>query len=222
MNAPAQPAQPPLTSTLGPRLLVVTAHADDAELNSGGLISRFGREGGRALVCVLTLPHIRDVREQEARQASKVLGCEVKLFGIIDGELGSHITRAINLVEHSVNTFKPTAILTHFHGDTHQDHTAANRIAMAACRRVPTVLEFQPTYPSGRSHQLFHPNVHVDLTTLDMQNKLGALSCHASQSAKYGDDLWLESVRSIAAANSWHYSGKHGYAEVFSASRLAL
>lgn len=230
MDPSQKPAQdvtlsPSLVATLGPRLMVVAAHADDIEITCGGTVRRYIREGGKVLGCVLTSPtHPVDSQKRikESRESARVLGYTLSYHLLPDTRLPQFEKDGVDTVESDLRLFKPTAVLTHFHGDTHQDHAAAHRITMAACRLVPTVLEFQPTYPSGRTPVAFKPDVYVPFTSEDMALKTAALSCHESQAAKYGKGQWFESIKAIAQANSWQYCGIHGFAEVFSAARLSL
>ena len=52
-----------------------------------------------------------------------------------------------------------------------------------------------------------------------MHKKLQAISQYKSQSIKYGNEEWVESIKAIAKGDSWRYGGTHGYAELFQISR---
>ena len=78
------------------RLLAVVAHADDAELLCAGTLARGRADGGAIAVCVMCqgdkgqpsqgVKEIADVRKREMTAAAALLGAELFLVGIEDGD----------------------------------------------------------------------------------------------------------------------------------------
>src|SRR5215510_11441739 len=82
------------------RVMVVTAHPDDAEFGAGGTVGKLVREGKQVTYCILTNGNkgssdrtmtperLAKIREEEQRNAARVLGVEVVDFlGFPDCEL---------------------------------------------------------------------------------------------------------------------------------------
>ena len=81
------------------RLLAVVAHPDDAELLCAGTLAR-ARQGGATIgICILcqgdkgqpatAIDNLAVVRGEEAAAAARLLGADLLLAQIPDGELGS-------------------------------------------------------------------------------------------------------------------------------------
>src|SRR5262245_13111693 len=74
------------------RVLVVTAHPDDSEFGAGGTVAKLVREGKQVTYCILTNGNkgsgdrtmtperLAKIREEEQRNAARVLGVEVVDF----------------------------------------------------------------------------------------------------------------------------------------------
>src|SRR5215510_16466979 len=82
------------------RVMVVTAHPDDSEFGAGGTIARLVREGKHVSYCIvtngnkgssdraMTPERLAAIREEEQRNAARVLGVEmVEFLGFPDCEL---------------------------------------------------------------------------------------------------------------------------------------
>jgi LmbE family N-acetylglucosaminyl deacetylase len=188
--------------------MVVTAHPDDAEFGCGGTVARLTRDGVRVTYCILTSgdkgssdrrmtpERLARIREEEQRQAARVLGVEtVEFLGFPDCELEN--TRQSRLaVCAAVRRHRPDLIIcqhpqrTKNLGASHRDHRVAGDIVLDV------------VYPLARDHMAFpellaqglephrvrevhlmwweHPEVVVDITeTIEL--KLKALACHVSQ-----------------------------------------
>lgn len=206
------------------RYLFVGAHPDDVEINAGGLISRLVEEQHQVWTCTLASETaLNGERKQESIQAQKRLGVP---YGHVHWGLG-HDTRladdqsqVISRLDTLIKKIKPDWLFTHFHADTHQDHHATYRIAMAAGRTIPNVALFKPVYPSGRTDTPFQPTLVMRLEDRHIDAKLEALREFRSQEQKYGQSQWAESVKASSAGDAWNYGGFHGWAELFQVSRL--
>lgn len=190
------------------RVMVVTAHPDDAEFGAGGTVAKLVKEGKHVSYCILTNgdkgsgdrtmtpERLAAIREEEQRNAARVLGVEaVDFLGFPDCELeDTRETR--RAVTAAIRRHRPDLLIaqnphrTKNLGASHRDHRTAAGIAIDC------------VYPLARDHMAFpelleqglephkvkelylmwwdNPEVVVDTTdTIDL--KLKALACHVSQ-----------------------------------------
>ncbi|MDQ3525895.1 MAG: PIG-L family deacetylase, partial [Chloroflexota bacterium] len=115
-----------------PCIMVIGAHAADAELMGGAAVLAHLRLGWRSVLVHLTLgekgsktlsaEEYAEVKREEAVRAAEVLGSEMEVLPYLDGELPVngevqwHITDLIR-------KHRPDVILTHWKGSIHTDHT---------------------------------------------------------------------------------------------------
>lgn len=213
-------------ATLGKRILIVGAHPDDLEMNAGGTMAKLLKAGVDVRTMVLgNVDHQGNVayeRMTESHSAHAALGSAIDIqwgYGQ-DTKLQSTRAQLIAKVDGVVKSFRPDTVITHYWADTHQDHVTTYEVVAAAARNVPNMLLFKPTFPSGRTDVPFHPTLVSKLDEGCMRAKMEAMACFKSQMGKYGEDMWLESLRATAAGDAWTYGGFHGWAELFQVSRL--
>ncbi len=243
------------------RILVVGAHPDDAEFHAGGLMISQAARGSQIGILSLTdgsaghqetdRPGLAARRLQEARAAAALLGAEVWVWPVPDGELTPSLALRRRLVAH-IRTFRPDLILTHRTCDYHPDHRAAGQLVQDACYllRVPNVVPEVPplaedplvlsmadffTRPVPFRADVVLPTDSVLARVLDL------LACHESQvfewlpfitgtpppAGKEQRGEWLRAFygqRPAAVAGRW--APEYGYAEAFELSeygrRLAV
>lgn len=190
------------------KVLVVTAHPDDSEFGAGGTIAKLVKEGKQVSYCVVTSGNkgsgdrsmtperLARIREEEQRNAARVLGVEtVDFLGFPDCEVED--TRASRLaVTAAIRRHRPDLLIcqnphrTKNLGASHRDHRTVAGIAIDC------------VYPLARDHMAFpelldqglephkvkelhmmwgeNPELLVDIAdTMDL--KIKALACHASQ-----------------------------------------
>ncbi|WP_185992731.1 PIG-L deacetylase family protein [Streptomyces sp. 130] len=163
-----------------PRMLVVGAHPDDAEIGAGALIHRRVRDGWDITVLVMSRGSFGgdpDRRSQEARHAAEVLGASFDMADFPDGHI-TDATETVQAIEQVVARVAPDLLLVHSEHDTHQDHRAVHRAALVAGRRVPRVACYQS--PSATVN--FSPNRFIGVREEDVEAKLEAIRAHRSQS----------------------------------------
>jgi LmbE family N-acetylglucosaminyl deacetylase len=190
------------------RVMVITAHPDDAEFGAGGTVAKLVKEGKYVTYCILTngdkgsgdramtAERLVEIREDEQRQAARVLGVEVVDFlGFPDCEL-EDTRESRRAVTAAIRRHRPDLVITQnpmrtkLLGASHRDH------------RVAAGLALDCIYPFARDHMTFpelleqglephkvkeiymmwwqEPEVVVDISeTIDL--KIKALACHASQ-----------------------------------------
>ena len=190
------------------RVLVVTAHPDDSEFGAGGTVARLVKDGCEVTYVIvtngnkgsgdrsMTPERLAQIREEEQRNAARVLGVEtVDFLGFPDCEVED--TRESRLaVTAAIRRHRPDRLIiqnphrTKNLGASHRDHRTVAGIALDC------------VYPLARDHMAFpellaqglephkvreiylmwweSPEVIVDISdTIDL--KIKALACHASQ-----------------------------------------
>jgi LmbE family N-acetylglucosaminyl deacetylase len=188
------------------RVLVVTAHPDDAEFHFGATIAAL-TSGGAAvsyLVCTDGVQggpddgtpdaEVAEVRAAEQRAAAAVLGVrEVVFLGLRDGSLVPDLAlrRAIAL---HVRRARPDLVLTHFPRRvlalpveaSHPDHVAVGEATLAALYPDAGSARALPDGPPPhRVGEVWvpgyeHPDHFVDATPY-LDRKAAAIGCHRSQ-----------------------------------------
>jgi LmbE family N-acetylglucosaminyl deacetylase len=190
------------------RVLVITAHPDDAEFGAGGTVARLVREGLHVSYCVVTSgdkgssdrsmtpERLARIREEEQRNAARVLGVEtVEFLGFPDCEV-EDTRESRRAVTAAIRRHRPDRLIiqnphrTKNLGASHRDHRTVAGIALDC------------VYPLARDHMAFpdlleqglephrvrevylmwweNPELVVDISeTMDL--KIKALACHASQ-----------------------------------------
>ena len=190
------------------RVLVITAHPDDAEFGAGGTVARLVREGLQVSYCIvtngnkgssdrsMTPERLALIREEEQRNAARVLGVEaVDFLGFPDCEV-EDTRESRRAVTAAIRRHRPDRLIiqnphrTKNLGASHRDHRTVAGIALDC------------VYPLARDHMAFpelldqglephkvrevylmwweNPELVVDISeTMDL--KIKALACHASQ-----------------------------------------
>ncbi len=143
-------------------VLVLSAHTDDFVVGAGGTIAKYSRDGKKVLAIVFSCGEkshpwlkesfVKKFREEEAREASRLLGCRIKLFDLGDQnvyedykkqKLESELLRIIRRE-------KPTKIFTHSSEDSHlslgllsgrDDHKAVHKITLELLEKIRPVPE---------------------------------------------------------------------------------
>lgn len=220
--------QPLLRLTPEQSVLAIGAHYDDIELGCGGTLALAARRGCPVTMLVLTdsaYVHATDGRERDAdlarsegERAAAALGVtdlrcagQDNMFLRWDGEL-------VSAIESVINEVQPAIIFTHWAFDTHQDHHHGALATLSAARYFPTILMFDPIFPSGRSYHPFRPQLYFDIGDV-LEDKLAALREHRSQHDKYGVQ-WIEAVK--ARAQYRGYEIGVGFAEAFEVVRMRV
>ena len=204
--------------------MVIVAHPDDAEFLCGGTVAKWCAEGWTVYYVLatsgdkgthdetLSSQELAAIREQEQREACRVLGVkEVIFLGLPDGfveansELRGEIVRLLR-------RYKPDVVLTWdgFRGGfNHSDHRAVGIATRDAI--YPAVrdhLYYAEHAADGlEAHQVNEmllagsedPDYRVDISA-HVQTKLDAILCHGSQLGNRSQEeirkTWEERMRS--------------------------
>src|SRR6185503_869823 len=103
----------------GERVLVVVAHPDDAELLCAGTLARAREDGAAIGICVLCqgdkgqpdtpIENLAEVRQAEMAAAAGLLGAELLLAAIPDGDLADSNEQRSTVVA-LYRQFQPTLV----------------------------------------------------------------------------------------------------------------
>ena len=184
-----------------PRLLVLSAHPDDAESYAGGLICLY-RELGRAVKLVsvtdggvvhqeLSVAALVARRRAEASAAGAVIGATYETWDFPDGRLLPTLEVRERIIG-EIRQFRPDLVLTHRTCDYHPDHRAVAQAVQDASYLV-TVPGVVPDVPALRRDPVvaYLPDLFTRPTPLradrivDLAPRIDTvvqmLACHESQ-----------------------------------------
>ena len=189
-----------MTSSL-PRLLVLGAHPDDAELHAGGLVCQY-RQLGRMVKLVsvtdggaghheTSAVELIAVRRAEATAAGRVIGATYDTWDFPDGRLLPTLVVRERIIR-EIRQYQPDLVLTHRTCDYHPDHRAvAHAVRDASCLvTVPLVV---PDVPALRTDPVvaYLPDLltrpqplradHIVDVTPQLDTIVRMLACHQSQ-----------------------------------------
>lgn len=204
---------------MSPNVLVIAPHPDDEVIGCGGTVRLRAERGERVAVVFLTsgelglksLPQAQawKIRENEARQAARILGlAELYFLRQPDWMLNKHVPAAAGLLRKILTAEKPDVIYLPHPKDGHPDHQATLPILRVALRRQ-RVLK-----PEMMAYEIWTPLAEHDVVTdisAVMPRKLRALRAHRSQLEEF------DYARAVSGLNQFRgtLAGKCRYAEVF-------
>ncbi|HAG98975.1 MAG TPA: PIG-L family deacetylase [Ktedonobacter sp.] len=223
----------------GQRILVLIAHPDDAESFCGGTIARLATEGRAVHYLVITRgdkgsddltmtpERLSPIREEEQRQAAKVLGVQTVTFleGYSDGAIEPTLTLRQELTL-KIREWRPDIIFTFDpwkRYEIHPDHRATGLCtfdAVAAARgwmNYPEQLRDGVTAHKVKQIYFFNtdePNHWVDISDV-IDKKIEARCSHVSQinPANHPSGYlrrWAAeagAVKGYALSEAFHYYG---------------
>ena len=206
--------------------MVMAAHPDDSEFGCGGTIAKWVNEG-QEVICIvctngdkgtsdenMTSEKLAAIREQEQREASKVLGVsEVIFLGYPDGGLEDTAEFRGKLVR-LLRKYRPEVVITHdpklrYMG--HRDHRLAGIVAMDAIFPYSRDHLFYPEHkaegllPHKVKEVYFtgaeDPDVFIDISET-FEFKVKAIGCHVSQVGDHSGDwaTWVDQMARRSAA----------------------
>ena len=184
-----------------PRILILGAHPDDADLKAGGTASKWRRLGWEVKLVSVTdggAGHqtqrgadLAQRRRAEAQAAGAVIGAAYEVLEHPDGALLPTLEARWKLIR-LIRNFRPDLILTHRPNDYHPDHRYTSTLVQdaaymvtvpAVCpdaqhlERDPVILYFSDDF---RKPAPFTPDVVVDIGN-ELSRMMEMLHCHVSQ-----------------------------------------
>ena len=216
------------------RLLVISPHADDAELGCGGYMASLGETPTNKVhnlvvalgdVFFAGLDRVVSATERE----HELVAAMVELRASVDVLYREHdryldtlpLARIINDIEVVIADFQPTEILIPL-PSSHQDHDVVHRACVAACRpssltrSVETIAAYEypaTSWGAGSTADAGRGGMYVEIGKRGLDAKLEALAKHRSQIRPDGHCWSLEAARAMATLRGLE-SGLD-YAELF-------
>ena len=226
-------------------LLYIAAHPDDVELGAGGTILKHKAQGKKVGVVDLTRGELgtrgtAEIRAQEAKDASKILGLDIREnLGLKDGFFKNDEEHQLKVIE-AIRKYQPEIIVTNAYHDRHPDHGRACDLVTDSC--FLSGLSKIKTFVNGieqeahRPRLLLHfiqdtyikPDIVIDISDFHDQ-KIKAIQAYKTQFYVEGMDLndpqtyisnpdFLESV--IGRAREFGKVIKVPYAEGFLSKKI--
>jgi len=200
-------------------VIVFGAHPDDSEIGAGGILAAYAERGHRVVMVNMRVPggpddtrhHDRERRHAEAQEAACALGVELMSFGLARDAIRPD-ARLVAAIDEMLADINPTAVYTHWLGDSHPEHIALSRAVLAATRKNRcSVYMYEATIPGGISPHSFRAQKFVDISGT-IEHKMASLACYQTQLECYGQE-WLEAIRGRAAHRGFQIGRR--YAEAF-------
>ncbi len=172
------------------KIVVVGGHPDDPECGAGGTIPLLTKAGHAVTIMYFTngdegiegksQEEAAAIRQQECREACKVLNCKPLFVNQVDGESivnNAELARFQKLLWDE----KPDMVFAHWPVDAHKDHQLSSVLTIQSWIESPApfTLYFYEVC-AGYQTFLFHPKVYVDISDTQPIKKK-ALACHKSQ-----------------------------------------
>ncbi|QDV37748.1 PIG-L deacetylase family protein [Tautonia plasticadhaerens] len=184
-----------------PRILLIGAHPDDADIKAGGTAAKWASLGFVVRLVSLTdgraghhETHGEPLalrRRAEAQAAAAVIGVTYEVLDHPDGELDDRLEYRLDLIRR-IRSFRPDLIVTHRSTDYHPDHRFAGLLVQDASYlvTVPAICPDVPHLPTSpvilyfsdafRRPCPFEPHVVVDIGD-ELDRLVAMLHCHRSQ-----------------------------------------
>lgn len=184
-------------------LMVVGGHISDPENMAGALMLKHKRAGWDVTIVAATagekghptLPpeEYLKMRLEDARASSEFIGANFELLPYRDGELPVN-EESTWLMADLIRKYRPTVILTHWHGSMHQDHANTNEIVRKALFKagLPAFRrEYPPHSPQAvlfpenwEDMEGYVPDIYVDVSDV-FDDYLKLLKTHALMRENY-------------------------------------
>ncbi len=166
------------------RILVLSPHADDAELGAGASISRFIREGNEVSVYLLVTKEkfpenfpIED-RIDEFEKSMKVLGVDsYEMENYPVRELYRYRQEILEKFVGLRDKLQPELVFIPSLSDVHQDHQVVALEGYRAFNRRAKLLSYELPWNTSK----FAPNYFISVEEEDIQRKINALEKYESQ-----------------------------------------
>jgi LmbE family N-acetylglucosaminyl deacetylase len=216
----------PLTDRLGlpagraPRVLVVSAHPDDAEIGAGGTIARLVAERPDAEVTWMVLAAPDPVRADEARASAERL-LDGVVHRVIVGSLRDGYLPYLGAVAKdalmAAQAVDPDLVLGPRRDDAHQDHRLVAELLPQVFRRA-TILEYEVPKWDG---DLGQANLYVPVSAAEAAAKVAHVA--AAFVSQQGHD-WFTPVtfQAILRLRGIECRAPEGLAEAFVCRKLVV
>lgn len=180
-------------------LMLVMAHADDAEIWCGGTIAKLLGAGGRVELWIATGDAIR---EKEAKHLLQLYNnISLHFLGHQEFDRFNNPTTVAQLSA-AISRLQPNTLITHHYSDNHPDHRTCYDLVCGACMQVTRDKMPQSIYLCNSYFQNtttgigFRANTFINISA-EAELKYELIRQHNSQDATY----WIDMARSMDGLN---------------------
>lgn len=178
-------------------ILAIGAHPDDIELSCAGTLAKEIANGKKVGILDLTRGELgtrgtAEIRDQEAKDAAKILGATVRLnLGFDDAFFINDKAHQLEIIK-VIRAHRPEVVFCNAVDDRHIDHPKGSEVASNACflsglRRIETIYKGKNQL-AWRPKFVYHyiqwkelkPDVIVDITGF-MDKKVATVKAYRSQ-----------------------------------------
>ena len=170
------------------KIIVFSAHPDDAETGTGGFCARASSLGYEVLIVHISkevrgnkINNISEakIRVAEAKEAAKILGVKVDFLDYYMGECAATVESS-KVIDELIRNNKPDIVLTQWPIDTHPDHQVVGILPIRSyIWHKKFCLGFYEVY-TGIQTIDFQPNRYVDISNF-IEQKGKSILAHKSQ-----------------------------------------
>lgn len=204
-----------------PCIMVVGAHAADAEIMAGATILKHVAAGWRAAIVHVTLgekghrtlspDEYAAVKRDEAGRAAELLGAECVILPYRDGELPVSEEAQWRIAD-AIRRYRPTVVVTHWKGSLHRDHinTHVNVLESLFFAGLPA---FRREHPAHMPRRVlfaenwedvagFAPDLYLDVTAV-WDRYLEAIRAYAlfrGEVASFPYEQWYRGASELRGA----------------------
>ena len=168
------------------RVLVLAPHTDDGEFGAGGTMARLADRGVDVRyvafsIATKSLPEgfLPDTLAHEVEAATAELGIPASQLMVHDFDVRTFPERRQEILDLLIklrDAWSPNAVLMPSLRDIHQDHSVVAAEGLRAFKRT-TVLGYEIPW----NNLQFNSQLYVKLATSQVERKVSALGCYASQ-----------------------------------------
>ena len=193
------------------KIVVIAPHNDDEILGVGGTMAKYAKQGHEVVVCEVTAGDLDNemvhLQKREAIASHELMGVATHFMDLPVVGLREMTSRDLNAAfQKHLLDLAPDIVFIPHRGDMHIDHRMAVEACMVALRPVTfpnlkavyayeTLSETDWNTPSPDN--AFIPTFFVDITD-EIDLKLEAMKCHASQLCAYPHPRSIEAMRALA------------------------
>ena len=170
-------------------VLVLSPHADDAELGMGGTIAKLVQQKNNVTILTAILPkenlsgkvdrYMENKRYQEQLKSSKLLGAKLQTLNINPYDFKFN-REYVKIFDEEIKKIRPDVIFSCWEHDTHQDHkTLANIIFSVSRKNDISLYMYEAMLPGGINTNSFNPQLFVDISKF-MKTKIKSINCYKS------------------------------------------
>lgn len=199
-------------------LMVVGGHISDPENMAGALMLKHKRAGWDVTIVAatpgekghptLSPEDYLKMRLEDARASAEFIGANLEIMPYKDGELPVN-EESTWLMADLIRQYKPTVILTHWHGSLHQDHNFTNEIVRKALFKA-ALPAFKREYPAHSIKALlfpenwedmenYIPDIYVDVSDV-FDDYLKLLKTHALMRESYASFRYYDYYEALGKA----------------------